>query len=271
MGLVTRLSNGWNISMKSFQVLKANKQLIILPVLSGSSMILLMASFGFAIFTAKSTVHLSGKGYYYLGLFGFYFVNYFIVSFFNVALMRCVRMHFLGEEVSLRDGLAFSVKRIGTILLWSVIGATVGTILRVIQQESGIIGKIITGIIGIIWNVATFFVIPVLAYEDTGPIEAVKRSASIMKEKWGESLAGNFSFGLVQLLALIVTAVPLYFLGSLVNPLIGIALAVFASVIVITIISAAQAIFISAVYHTLQGTQVPIVDNDNIDHLFTRK
>jgi hypothetical protein len=277
MSLASRLSNGWKLSMDSFKVLKANKQLIIFPVLSGTSMIVLMTSFAIAVFAAKGWAadaldfNGNGKAISYLTLFGFYLINYFIVVFFNVALMRCVRMYFRGEEVSLRDGINYSVSRIGVILGWAIIAATVGAILKIIQEESGIIGKIITGIIGVIWNVATFFVVPILAYENVGPIDAVKRSAQIIKEKWGESLAGNFSLGLVQFLALLVTALPLFFLGSLIAPVIGIALAVFAALFVIAIISAAQAIFISAVYHQAQGNEVPFMDNETVNDLFVRK
>lgn len=277
MSLGSRLSNGWKMSMDSFKVLKANKQLIIFPVLSGASMIVLMTSFAVAIFAAKGWAadafdfRGNEKLLSYLMMFGFYLINYFIVVFFNVALMRCVRMYFQGEEVSLRDGINYSVSRIGVIFGWAVIGATVGTILKIIQQESGTLGKIITGIIGVVWNIATFFVVPILAYENTGPIDAIKRSSQIVKEKWGESLAGNFSLGLIQFLALLITALPLFFLGSLINPLLGIALAVFAALIVISIISAAQAIFISAVYQQAQGNDVSFLDNETVNDLFVRK
>ena len=277
MSLFSRLSNGWKISMKSFQVLKANKQLIFFPLLSGASMIILIASFAFAAFFAKHWVKelLDSEGgtrvLGYLGIFGFYLVNYFIVVFFNVALMRCVRMSFNGEEVNLRDGLNYSFSRIGTILGWSIVAATVGTILKIVQEESGIIGKIITGIIGVVWNVTTFFVVPVLAYEKTGPIEAIGRSAGIIKAKWGESLAGNFSLGLVQLLALLLIAVPLFFIGSVINTFAGLALAVFAGILIIAIISAAQAIFISAVYQQAQGVEVAMLNDEMVDDLFVKK
>ncbi|MBG9376817.1 hypothetical protein I5907_11255 [Panacibacter sp. DH6] len=277
MSLFSRLSNGWKISMKSFQVLKTNKQLLFFPLLSGASMIILTASFAFAAFFAKTWIRdlMDAEGarklLAYAGIFGFYLLNYFIVVFFNVALMRCVRMVFNGEEVDMKDGINYSFSRIGTILGWSVIAATVGTILKIIQEETGIVGKIITGIIGLIWNVTTFFVVPVLAYENTGPIEAIGRSAGIIKAKWGESLAGNFSLGLVQFLALLLIAVPLFFVGSVVNTFTGIALAVFAGILIIAIISAAQAIFISAVYQQAQGVEVAILNDEMVDDLFVRK
>jgi len=45
MNFFTRLSNGWNLAMNSFAVLKANRQLILFPILSGISMVLVISSF----------------------------------------------------------------------------------------------------------------------------------------------------------------------------------------------------------------------------------
>lgn len=272
MSLISRLSNGWKISMSSFKILQENKQLILFPILSGASMIVLTASFVIAAVFANETLSSlfdeESRALYYLLIFGFYLINYFIVVFFNMALMHCVSLYFKGEEVNLRDGLNFSMSRIGVIFAWSVVAGTVGAILKVIQEETGLIGKIITGLIGVVWNVATFFVVPVLAYENVGPLDAFKRSAAIMKDKWGESVGANFSLGLVQLLALLVTALPLYFLGALINVAVGVILAIFAALLVIAIISAAQNIFISAVYHRLQGEDIAGIGNASFDDIF---
>jgi hypothetical protein len=56
------------------------------------------------------------------------------------------------------------------------------------------LGKIITGLVGIVWSVAIFFVTPVIACENLGPNAAFKKSAMLMKEKWGESIGAGFSF-----------------------------------------------------------------------------
>ena len=102
----TRISNGWTIAMNSFKVLKANKQLIVFPILSGFSLLLVTASF-FTAALAKSGWHVNAmrendKITQYSLLLLFYFANYFVVVFFNVALMHCTRMYFKGEKVNLR-------------------------------------------------------------------------------------------------------------------------------------------------------------------------
>jgi site-specific recombinase len=39
--------------------------------------------------------------------------------------------------------------------------------------------------------------VPVLVVEGVGPMEAIKRSANLLKKTWGEQIVGNFSIGLV--------------------------------------------------------------------------
>jgi hypothetical protein len=275
MSFFNRLSNGWTISMNSFKVLKANKQLILFPLLSGISLLLIMGSF--------FTVLLGAAGWDFDNLqtdntvanigitFVYYLVNYFVVVFFNVALTHCTRLYFRGEEVSIRAGINYSLSRIGAIFSWALFAATIGTILKYLQENAGYIGKIVIGLIGVAWSIATFFVVPVLAYEDKGPLEAFKRSTEMMKEKWGESLASTFSFGLVQFLAILLISLPLFFLGMLIHPIVGVALALISVFIIVAVISASQAIFVSAIYHNINGDPVEHFNDQFVNNLFEHK
>ena len=139
------------------------------------------------------------------------------------------------------------------------------------QENSGVFGKIVTGIIGAVWGVLTFFVVPIIAYENAGPLDAVKKSAKLMKEKWGESLAASFSFGLIQFLGILIVGGILFFIGSLIHPVAGIALAVLGAFSVVAIISATQTIFISAVYHHINGNINTYINQQMIDSLFEKK
>src|SRR5215471_1407334 len=101
---MSRISNGWKITINSFKILKANQELIIFPILSGISIILIMASFLTAIFAAAgwhvSDADINNNPLRYVLLFAFYVVNYFIVVFFNMALIHCTHLYFKGEKVS---------------------------------------------------------------------------------------------------------------------------------------------------------------------------
>jgi hypothetical protein len=275
MNIFEKLSNGWKLSMNSLKVLKENKQLILFPVLSGISMILIIGSFIVAMLATAGWqpdgIRESGTLFNYGFGFLFYLINYFVVVFFNTALIQCTRDYFNGEKPSVKKGLQFSMSRLGAIFTWALFAATVGFLLRIIQENLGWLGKIITGLIGIVWGIATFFVVPIIAYDNLNPLQAVKRSALLMKEKWGESLVSTFSFGLLKLLAFIVVCIPLYLLGFLIHPIAGIALAALGAFLVIAVMSAAQTIFISAVYHNMNGDPVKNFNEHFADHLFRQK
>ena len=275
MSFFTRLSNGWQISMNSFKVLRENKQLILFPLLSGISMILVMGSFLVAM------LGISGwdfdrveehNDWVYIGMtFLYYLVNYFVVVFFNVALTHCTRLYFHGEEVTIRKGIDYSISRIGAIFSWAIFAATVGTILKYLEDNAGWLGRIIIGILGIAWSVTTFFVVPVIAYENLGPLGAFKRSAGLMKNKWGESAAATFNFTIIQVLAILLISLPLLIFGMAIHPIVGIALGLLSAFVIMAILSATQTIFISAIYHNINGDPVQHFNDQFVENLFVHK
>jgi uncharacterized protein DUF6159 len=271
---MNRIQNGWKITLNSFKILKANQKLIVFPILSGISIILIMASFFTAVFAASGWHYISigdNKTTRYFVLFLFYVMNYFVVVFFNMALIHCTHLYFKGEEVTVKKGLQFSLTRIGTIFIWALFAGTVGFLLKIIQQRSGIVGKVITGLVGIVWSIATFFVVPVIAYENVGPIDAIKRSSQLMKQKWGETLTSRFSFALIQLCALVIIVIPSLLLGTFVHPVIGIAFGALCFFVLIAAMSAVQTIFVSAIYHNVTDEPVAYFDEQLVDNLFQQK
>ena len=277
MNFFTRLSNGWDLSMKSFSVLKENRQLILFPILSGLSLLLVVASFFVVLFAgtgfdgeAVNEYLNQGAAAHYAMVFGYYMVNYFIIVFFNTALIHCTHLYFEGQRPTVGDGLRFAVSRIGAIFAWAVFAATVGTILRIIQDKAGFLGKLATGLLGAAWSIATFFVVPVIAYENLGPIGAFRRSAMMMKEKWGESIGATFSFGIIQLIAMFLLAIPGMVLFWL-NPIVGIAVILLGFFALTVVISACKVIFISAVYHDINGDPVKHFNQRFSDNLFLEK
>jgi len=186
--------------------------------------------------------------------------------------VHCTRLYFQGEKVSFKEGINFSMKRLPVIFSWAVLSATVGIIIKAIQENSGSLGNIISGLIGVVWSIATFFVVPILAYENLGPIDALKRSASIMKNKWGESIGASFSFGILSLVGIIIIALPVGFIIGLINPIAGIAAGFLIVVLIQSIVSSAEMVFIASVYHqVVDEIELDDFDSDVLDDLFVKK
>lgn len=274
MSLMTKFSNGWTIALNSFKVLKENRQLLIFPILSGVSIVVILVSFftaviGFAGWNIDNVARPNSIESYLL-LFLFYIINYFVIVFFNMALIHCTSLYFKGEEVTVQKGIDFSMSRIGSIFAWAVFAGIIGGILKIIQENVGALGKIITGLVGIVWSIATFFVVPVIAYENLGPIDALKKSAKLMKEKWGESIGAGFSFGLIELAGVAIIAIVAFVIAA-VNVIAGVVIGVLGLLLLMTIVSALKTIFISAIYHNVNGDPVELYNQQFIDNLFETK
>lgn len=276
MGFFSRLSNGWELAKISLHTINQNRSLLLFPVFSVISLILVLATFfggGFFLFGDTIDRALNdeqGGNLLAIALiFVYYLINFFIIVFFNSALIHCAVKILNGEETSLEEGFNFALSRIGKIFGWAVLSATVGTLLQLLQNM-GKIGEIIAGLIGLAWSVMTFFVVPVLIYEDKGVFEAVKESGRLMRQKWGESLAANVSFGLFHFLG-ILAAIGLGMLLMNVSAILAITVAVGIILLVSTVMSAARTVFVAAVYNHVSGRPTGEFDGRTLDSAFIQK
>ena len=102
---------------------------------------------------------------------------------------------------------------------------------------------------------ATYLVVPVLAVENVGPLEAIKRSAGLLRRTWGEQIAGNLGMGGVFFLfylALLVVLVPVFILAINAQSaalIIGVIVFFFLAICIIALVqSTLQGIYSAAVY-----------------------
>ncbi len=251
-----RYARSLAVAKQSYKVLKTNPTLMIFPILSGVStlmasiplFLMLMAAYGVGTAT-KSQAVMDVAHYAVMGVT--YFVNYFIVIFFNSALVACANESLQGRPTSVRFGLEAAASRLPQILGWTVIASTVGIILRTIGERGGVVGAIVTSIIGLAWNLVVFFVIPILILERTGPITAVKESTAMLKKTWGEKLILGLGIGLAMFVVGLILVIPFILaIGFAVNSLwIGAILALLVTIvgfIGLAIVSSA----LTAIYQT---------------------
>src|SRR5262249_3163252 len=115
----------------------------------------------------------------------------------------CAVLRFNGQQASLGDGLRVAWSRLPQIAAWAAVSATVGVLLKMIENAHEQIGRFISGLLGTAWTIMTYFVVPVLVVEKVGPVDAVKRSLELLKQTWGEALVGNVGIGLIVFLLLL--------------------------------------------------------------------
>jgi hypothetical protein len=173
-----------------------------------------------------------------------------VSTYFNVALVGIASNRLAGGTATLNDGLQIAWERKWSIFQWALLSATVGMVIQALEQKFGFLGRIVIRIIGVAWVLASFFVVPLLAAENMGPVEALSKSGRIFRKTWGEQVTGGFSFGLVFfLLALPGALLPI--MGARMGQMqliAGLALAVIYWLLLGVINSAARGIFVAALY-----------------------
>lgn len=201
-GSVSRFDRSWLLLDASWNVLRTDRELLILPVISGVASAIVCAAF-FGMAEVGNAFKLLGSGlrppglWVYAALFIFYAVEYFIIIFFNTALAGAALERFDGRDPTVRSALVLARSRIGSIFAYAIFSATVGVLLRIFATRLGLIGRMIASAGDLAWGVATFLVVPILAAEDLDPDLAIERSAALLKETWGENLIGRVSISVV--------------------------------------------------------------------------
>jgi Family of unknown function (DUF6159) len=242
------ISRGFHLAKASWGVVRDDRELLILPIISFFCSLVVVGVFALGIVGVgipKQGESVS-PGVYVLG-FLMYVALAFVSIYFNAAVIGTAMKRLKGEPATIKDGLALARQHIGKIFVWAIVTATVGMILRTLQERSGLIGRILLGIIGIAWTVLTFFVVPVLLYEDIGVGAAIKRSGSIFRQRWGEQFIGNATIGL----AVFLIAIPIVIVGGLIAaaaPIVGIPLLVLAIGALMAIGAACTGVFNAALY-----------------------
>lgn len=214
-----RFSSSIELFKSSWTVLKQDKELLALPVLSALASLATIGLFAWPVFTSidfdavaadgSSTIEPSAVTAVLVA--AAYLLLAFVSIFFNSALVHAANERMDGGDPNILTGLAGAASRLGRIAPWAIVSATVSFIIRQIQERAGVFGSVLGFLAGMAWAAVTFLVLPILVIENIGVMDAIKRSASLLKAAWGEGLAGHLGLGLIGFLA----ALPFVVIGGI--------------------------------------------------------
>lgn len=259
-----KVSRSWHLVKASAGVLRDDKELLLFPVVSSVATLLVAATFllpilGLGLFDGR------GVGVVEMAvMFAFYLCQYTVIFFFNTALVGAAMIRLGGGDPSLGDGLRIARGKLGAIVGYAALAATVGLVLKFIGERGGALQRIAANLLGMAWTFATFLVVPVLVSRDIGPVDAVRESVALLKRTWGENVVGNvginLAFGLVTTLVVVLAigaTVAAAFAGG---PKLAIPVAVLGGIAVafVAVVQAAlSGIYAAAVYRYAVDGQAP--------------
>ena len=265
-----RIGRSFQLVGQSYRILMQDKELMVLPLVSGVIIAVVVASFGFGFGLDAFNVERHGSGVY-LPVFLMYVATYAIGIFFQAAVVAGATERMRGGDPTVRSSLAAAGRRVGPILMWAIVAGTVGMVIRMIHDRVGFVGKIITRLIGAAWSLATFFVVPVLVLEERSIGDSFTRSVSVFKQTWGETVVGGTSLGA----AAVCAWVTLVAITGLLSYVVGIgALVVFfaGAIFLMIFFSALEGVYVASLYrYATQGHATSGFDNGLLEQAFVPK
>lgn len=189
---MSRIKRGWGLTKKSWSLLNGHRELIRFPLYGAIATVpLAILFFGPGLYlldqdSLAGAIPLLVIGVYVLSVVGFYF---------SVGLAAAANMIFNGERATIADGLAVARANFSQICGWAAISTAISVVMGVLENQGGVAGNIAARLVGMAWSLVTFLAVPVIAIEGTGPLETLKRSASIFRQRWGQQITGNIAIG----------------------------------------------------------------------------
>jgi Family of unknown function (DUF6159) len=273
--MLDRFMRSCQLVKASWDVLRSDRELLVLPILSTLAAFLVLFMWAMSIRVSGISVPKAQGGNMLQAmqadpaLFGWIFIAsltlYFVGFFFNTALVGAALEKLEGGDPTVGSALALAFKRVGQIFGYALVSITVGLLMAmIVERIGGVIGRLFGLGIGFAWTVATFLVVPILAAEGVGPITAIEESATLLRKTWGENLIGNVGISLAM--SVIAAVIMIFgFMGGvyvsqhghpeLVAPIL--AGTVFSFLVNMLVGSALRGIYVAAVYYYAVAGEPP--------------
>ena len=274
-----RISNTIALAKVSWKVLRKDRELLLLPVLSFLASIVVLALLWLPTLSAIDTSGLAdesgdpGAVLIVVGVISAMAMS-IISVFFNGALVAGAHERLSGGDPTVRSAPGRALSRLSGLLPWAIITGTVGLILQVARERAGWMGRFVVNMVGMAWQTATFLVVPAIVIDDHGAVSGLKASAALLKRTWGENIAARVGFGLLGIVAIIPAVIVLFATGALGGAalVVGILLAVPYLALVVVVLTALNAVFQTALYLYATTGSVPAgFDDSNLQASFSTR
>lgn len=190
--MFANLKAGWRLARLVRKSVSKDRGVFLYPILSG---IISVGVFAFTFASLYVTIPLNFSGNSIFIYIGALLLAYIAVGFLStiilLAMLIAYRAHNSGNPVSLRTALGTAWSYRKQALEWAIFYTLLMVLLRIIESRFRGIGQFVIGAIGsMMIAIATFFAIPSILDNRSGPIDAVKNSVATIKNHFGQTFGG---------------------------------------------------------------------------------
>ena len=256
-------SNSRELTHQSWTILKENRYLMAYPVVGIAAGVVPFAIMAAGVGFIVSDQNWIGWGLVVIGLYVVTLVNALVQAGLTVSAAAELE----GGTSSLGHGLSSAVGRLGRLARWAFVSTVVSLLIGLLRgnNDGGIVAVIFRNVLAaaadVMWQLITFFVMPAMMLDDLGMIDAIKKSASTFKQRWGTQLSGGVRIGgmigLIAILPAIIAIVAGGFLATAGAWAVGVPLVIIGLVVLIVaglILTAIRGVFSVVLYrYATQG------------------
>ncbi|MFM8896449.1 MAG: DUF6159 family protein [Actinomycetales bacterium] len=203
------------LTKKSWSIIRQNRYLLAFPVLGFLCSLVPLAALWIpaaVCFLANNNV--AGAVLAVLGVFA----NQIVISISGGALVAAADAEFANGSSSVGRGLGRAFARIIPLIGWALVATVVNVIVGLIRGRGGngaadaLRNLAAAGVLAM-WQLVTYFVLPHIMLEGSGPIAAIKQSFALFKQTWGTQIFGGVRIGGMVGLVTILPGILLVVLG----------------------------------------------------------
>jgi hypothetical protein len=198
-------SDSWKLTKTSFRLIAEDRALLVFPLVAGLSIlgvlvVLLLGEFWLVLpgvsggGSAQTPSLALGLVLFLAAYFGMAFISVYATG----ALIGAATLKLDGHQPTAADGWRIARAHLRRLALWAVLTATVGLAIQAISRRVGGVGGLLISVAGgASWAVATYFMVPVILYENEGAWRGLRRSGHLFVANFGRSLVSNLAVGLI--------------------------------------------------------------------------
>jgi hypothetical protein len=270
--IMDRINRSFRLVGQSYRLLMQDKELMVLPLVSGAIVAVVVVSFFFSLNFDLADAAQNDRMWIFAPAFLLYFVTYAIGIFFQAAVVAGATERLRGGDPSISSALSAAARRLGPILIWALIAATVGVILRAVRDRNEFIGRLAASLLGAAWSLATFFVVPIIVLEDMSIGQSISRSFDVFKRTWGETVVGSASVGIVAFFCWIGLFGVVALLAMAHLAAVAVIIAVLGGILLMVFFSALQGVYVASLYrYAVEGQTTGGLDPDLLQGAFVSK
>ena len=217
-----RIRTGWQLTKAAVGIIRQDKEMVVYPILTIAAILLLATLFFFIALASDLAASLAAPSFtkvtFYLFIALFLVAAYTISIFFEGAVIASTLQRCEGKNPTIASGLRAPTRRIHQLVLWAIIMTVVAVFIQIVRNlgKGKSRGAQVASNVGATtfqtaWRLLSFFVIPIILFENTSVFPALARSKQLFVKTWGENISAQVTTSALFILLAFVGVVPLLF------------------------------------------------------------